>query len=78
MKIKISAYGILKSYLGSSNSTSVEREIAQPKSISEIASELGIPDGMVMLVAVNDEQKNFDYIPKEGDEIKLIPPISGG
>jgi molybdopterin converting factor small subunit len=78
MRIKIAAYGILKSYFGQNSSTFYEKEISQPKTIGEIINDIGIPDGMVMLVAVNDEQKNFDYIPNDGDEIKLIPPISGG
>ncbi|MFH1232152.1 MAG: MoaD/ThiS family protein [Planctomycetota bacterium] len=78
MKIKISAYGILKSYLGQNNSAFFEKEISQPKTIEEIINDIGIPLGMVMLVAVNDQQKKFDYIPNDGDEIKLIPPISGG
>ena len=78
MKITIAAYGILRSYLGQNTVTSVEKEISKPVSIREIIEEMGIPAGMVMLVAANDEQKDFDYIPKDGDEIKLIPPISGG
>ena len=75
MKIKITAYGILRSYLGQGSVTILEKEISQPKSIKEIVGE---PDGMIMMVAVNDQQKNIDYITQEGDDIKLIPPISGG
>ena len=78
MKIKIAAYGILRSYLGQNNSTFYVKEFSQPKTIGEIINDIGIPEGMVMLVAVNDKQKNFDYIPRDEDEIKLIPPISGG
>ena len=78
MKIKIAAYGILRSYLGQTSVTSMEKELSKPMTVREIMEEIGIPAGMVMLVAANDEQKDFDYIPKEGDEIKLIPPISGG
>ena len=78
MKIKNTAYGILRSYLGQGSVTILEKEISQPKSIKEIVGELGIPDGMIMMVAVNDQQKNIDYITQEGDDIKLIPPISGG
>ncbi|MEW6026781.1 MAG: MoaD/ThiS family protein [Planctomycetota bacterium] len=78
MKIKITAYGILRSYLGQGSVTTMEKEINPGKSVREIAGEIGIPDGMIMMVAVNDQQKDFDYIPQEGDDIKLIPPISGG
>jgi molybdopterin converting factor small subunit len=78
MKIKITAYGILRSYLGQGSVTTLEKEISRPQSIKEIVSEMGIPDGMIMMVAVNDQQKDFDYVLQEGDDIKLIPPISGG
>ncbi|MBI5778055.1 MAG: MoaD/ThiS family protein [Planctomycetes bacterium] len=78
MKIKITAYGILRSYLGQGSVTTLEKEISRPKPIKEIAGEMGIPDGMIMMVAVNDQQKDFDYVPQDGDDIKLIPPISGG
>lgn len=77
MKIKIGAYGILRSYLGESEPGN-ETEINSSKPIKQIISELGIPDGMVMLVTVNDKQESLDYIPKDGDDIKLIPPLSGG
>lgn len=78
MKIKITAYGILRSYLGQGSVTTLEKEISQPQSIRDIVNEMGIPDGMVMMVAVNDQQKEIDYISQDGDDIKLIPPISGG
>jgi molybdopterin converting factor small subunit len=78
MKIKLTAYGILRSYLGQNTISSIEKQITHNKTTREIISELGIPDGMVMLVAVNDQQKNLDYVPQDGDDIKLIPPVSGG
>ncbi|MFH1228042.1 MAG: MoaD/ThiS family protein [Planctomycetota bacterium] len=77
MKIKIGAYGILKSYIGESE-PSKETEVDGSKTVKQIISDLGIPEGMVMLVSVNDRQESMDYIPKDGDEIKLIPPLSGG
>ena len=77
MKITICGYGILKNYAGSPEKP-YEYETPQPKPLQEIIKEMGIPSGMVMLASVNDEQKNFDYIPKDGDDIKFIPPISGG
>ena len=77
MKVKLGAYGILRGYLGESE-PGQETEVAPDKSIRQIIAELGIPDGMVMIASVNDQQQNLDYIPKAGDDIKLIPPISGG
>ena len=31
-----------------------------------------------VLIAVNYEYQNLDYILKDGDEVALIPPVSGG
>ncbi|MCK4908810.1 MAG: MoaD/ThiS family protein [Planctomycetes bacterium] len=77
MKIKLGGYGVLKNYVGPAENGR-EIDIAESKPIKDIIKEMNIPDGMVMLISVNDEQKNFDYLPQEGDDIKLIPPISGG
>lgn len=78
MKIKITAYGILRSYLGQAGVTDMEKELSAPKTLKDIILELGIPDGMVMMVSVNDLQKDLNYIAQEGDDINLIPPLSGG
>ncbi|MFA5793929.1 MAG: MoaD/ThiS family protein [Candidatus Brocadiia bacterium] len=77
MKVTIGAYGILRSYIGDSD-PSKETDIDGSKTVKQIISDLGIPEGMVMLVSVNDHQESMDYIPKDGDDIKLIPPVSGG
>jgi molybdopterin converting factor small subunit len=77
MKVTISGYGLLKNYVGVPDKP-YQYESSASKSIREIIREMNIPDGMVMLISVNDQQKNFDYIPQDGDDIKFIPPISGG
>jgi len=77
MKIKLGGYGILKNYTGTPDPNH-DYQLDHAKPIREIIKDLGIPEGMVMLVSVNDTQKNFDYIPQEGDDIKFIPPVSGG
>ncbi|MBI4835230.1 MAG: MoaD/ThiS family protein [Planctomycetes bacterium] len=77
MKAKICGYGILKNYVGTPEKP-YEYTAVNSKPLKDIFPELGIPQGMVMLVSVNDQQKSFDYIPQDGDDIRLIPPISGG
>ncbi len=34
------------------------------------------PDGLV--VAVNDEYRDHEFVLSDGDEVALIPPVSGG
>jgi molybdopterin converting factor subunit 1 len=37
-----------------------------------------IQDASRLMVAVNDEYQNHDYVLNDNDEIALIPPVSGG
>lgn len=78
MKIKIIGYGVLKDYLGVNSPEGKEYHLTSNKSIGQLLDELNIPSEIVMLISVNDQIKELDYFLKDGDEIKLIPPISGG
>ncbi len=37
-----------------------------------------IRDASRLMVAVNDEYQDHDYVLHDNDEIALIPPVSGG
>jgi len=48
-------------------------------SLAELIAQLGCADIQPLLVAVNQEQTHdMDYIVKDGDEVALMPPFSGG
>ncbi len=53
-------------------------ETDEGKSIREILSELGIDPAFVAFIYTENEAKDLDYIPKEGQTITLQPPVSGG
>ena len=36
------------------------------------------PDASALVVAVNQEYADHDYVLSDGDEVALIPPVSGG
>ena len=38
----------------------------------------GLPDSERIVVAVNNEYQDHDFVLGEGDEAALIPPVSGG
>ena len=38
----------------------------------------GLPDPERIVVAVNNEYQDHDYVLGDGDEAALIPPVSGG
>ncbi len=37
-----------------------------------------LPDPERIVVAVNNEYQDHDYVLGDGDEVALIPPVSGG
>ena len=48
-------------------------------SLAELIAQLECVDIQPLLVAVNQEQTHdMDYIVKDGDEVALMPPFSGG
>ena len=38
----------------------------------------GLPDADRIVAAVNNEYREGDYVLDDGDEVALIPPVSGG
>ena len=38
----------------------------------------GLPPAERLVVAVNNEYRDHDFILSDGDEAALIPPVSGG
>ena len=38
----------------------------------------GLPESERIVVAVNNEYQEHDFVLSDGDEVALIPPVSGG
>ena len=38
----------------------------------------GLPEAERIVVAVNNEYQKHDFVLRDGDEVALIPPVSGG
>ena len=38
----------------------------------------GLPEAERIVVAVNNEYQEHDFVLSDGDEVALIPPVSGG
>ena len=52
-------------------------------SVGDLASSVttlvpGLPPADRLVVAVNNEYRDHDFILSDGDEAALIPPVSGG
>ena len=80
MQIDILAFGITKDILGK---TLVNIEIPEGSSVQQlkeklIASYPKMQELTSLLIAVNEEYGDEKQIIQAGDEIALIPPVSGG
>ena len=80
MKIQIAAYGIMRDIVGGN---SLELDVKNEARVSEVLESLFelYPDAKrltSLLLAVNEEYAEKDQVINEGDELVLIPPVSGG
>ena len=80
MKCKIKAFGISREIIGSKV---LELEIPEGYTIAALKRELfqkypSFADLKSLYVAVNNEYAGEEILVKDGDEIALIPPVSGG
>ena len=75
MSYSIKALGPLQDYLKDLQEVTLTPE-GEP--VSRILQDLGIPSELVAAVVANDELVQKSYIPKAGDEIKLLMVLGGG
>lgn len=80
MKCKIKAFGISREIIGGKL---LELEVPEGYTIAALKQELfqkypAFGELKSLYVAVNNEYANEEILVKEGDEIALIPPVSGG
>lgn len=79
MQVRVISFGILKDWMGSSANTV---ELPEGASVSELLRRLGedAPPQVLkgIAVSVNAEYATSRHVLKEGDEVGLLPPVSGG
>ena len=80
MAIKILAFGIAKEILGE---TSIQRSFDQEMNADSIKSWLEtqyprLKNLTSFAIAINGEYAKAEIIIKPGDEVAIIPPVSGG
>jgi len=80
MKIQVLLFGIARDIVGSSQLTLDQQEGLDVKSFKELLKDKYPKMNHLshFKVAVNQEFANDQQILSEGDEIALIPPVSGG
>ena len=80
MKCRIKAFGISREIVGGRN---IEFEVTEGQTVAELKKYLmkkypPLEALRSVYIAVNNEYANDQDIVREGDEIALIPPVSGG
>ncbi len=80
MKINVLAFGIVKDIFGSA---SIETELNGAPTVEELKSTLEekyprLKQLASYMVAVNNEYAQQQQVIETGDEIAIIPPVSGG
>lgn len=77
MRITLKALGGMKEFFPN-NKEILEVETEDGKKISDTLKENGINPDIVMLVMVGGKNVGKDYIPKDSEEVGLLPPLAGG
>ena len=80
MRIRVLLFGVLKDKLGGAERVVELRDDARVADVSAWARGLVMDDGLIrsMAVAVNREYAKPDIALRDGDEVALLPPVSGG
>jgi molybdopterin synthase catalytic subunit len=79
MNVRVISFGILKDWLGAAEATV---ELPENATVAELLAHLSARWPSVFLrgiaVSVNAEYAAQDHVLSEGDEVGLLPPVSGG
>jgi len=65
-------------------SGSITLQLRNPTTVGELAKQMLknypalVHDASNLVVAVNEEYRDHDFVLQDGDEVALIPPVSGG
>jgi len=53
-------------------------ELQEPSHVIDILQKFGIPQGTAMAIMVNHSMADLNTVLKEGDEVEILPLVSGG
>jgi MoaE-MoaD fusion protein len=76
MEVTVRLFAMLRERAGTGTLT---LELPEPARVADALTALeGLADGLPLVMAVNREYADGDAVLKPGDELALIPPVSGG
>lgn len=79
-QIKVIAFGIARDIIGGRETElQIVGEVSAAQAMTQLKEKFPAFERLTSLhLAVNEEYVNDDYQIKNGDELVLIPPVSGG
>jgi len=57
---------------------SFKKSVDEGKTVQQVVEELKLPKGLNYIISVNGSAIEAEYILKDGDEVALFSPFSGG
>ena len=75
MKVKVRLFAVLRERAGSDT---VDVELPEGATVRDAIAAVAVADGLPVVMAVNREVAAADVVLGPGDELALIPPVSGG
>src|SRR5690349_9712620 len=75
MRVTVRLFAVLRERAGSE---SVELELPDGATVSDAIAAVPVAEGVPVVMAVNREVAPGDAVLSAGDELALIPPVSGG
>jgi molybdopterin synthase sulfur carrier subunit len=79
MRVTVRIYATLCRYIpGVSAGTSIEIELPDGASVSDLIERLEIPAREVKIAFVNGRTRSLDWLLESGDEAGIFPPVGGG
>jgi sulfur carrier protein ThiS len=79
MKIAVKLHGILRDYRPKGLKTDLlDVTLNEPASVKDAVDQLGIPPKAIHAAFLNEEPTELEAALKEGDHLRLFPPVVGG
>jgi len=79
IEVKVRLYGALRKYHpGKAIGEAVVLPIPEGTPLSALLKQISVPEEKIKLTFVNKQQKDVDYLLKDGDQVAVFPPIGGG
>lgn len=78
MEVSVVCFGVLRDFLPDPTQHSAVIRVAEGSTIKDVLAHLGAPERSAHMCLVGGERVGLDEELREGVEVTLMPPFSGG